>query len=125
MLKYTRIFHWITTGLLTLLLSMSAAMYLFNYEEVCAVFLGLGFPIWLIYPMAIAHISAVIVLLSKFNTALVEWAYAGVFFNLIIAVGAHASLHDDQMFPAMVGLALNVVSYLTWKKMAHSEEIKP
>lgn len=122
MAKYTLIFHWVATGLLALMLTLSAGMYLFNYEEISVVFLGLGFPIWLIYPMVIAKISAVIVLLSKFNIALVEWAYAGVFFNLLLAVGAHASLRDDQMWPALFGLVLTLSSYLTWKKLNSNEE---
>jgi hypothetical protein len=118
MSKGIKITHWVATALVCLLMAMSAGMYIFNHEEVRTTFdKELGFPTWLIYPMAVAKIAAVIMLLSKFNKALTEWAYAGLSFNILLAVGAHVSVGDDQALPAIIAFFLILTSYFTWKRM--------
>jgi len=56
-------------------------MYFFNYDEISLVVAGLGFPTWIIYPLGVAKILGVTVLLTKFKSSLTEWAYAGILFN--------------------------------------------
>lgn len=122
MKKGIKITHWISTALVCLLMTASASMYVFNYEEVRATFdEELGFPTWLIYPMAVAKYSAVLMLLTKFNRSLTEWAYAGLVFNMLLALGTHVSRGDDQTLQVLVGLLLVVVSYFSWKRMARSK----
>lgn len=91
-------------------------MYIFDHGTVVGNFLKLGFPEWLIYPMAIAKLSGVLMLLTKFNKSLTELAYAGIFFNLMLAVGAHVAVSDGEFPPALVGVILVVASYFTWGK---------
>lgn len=113
--------HWASTGLLSLFLLLSAGMYIATRDDVEIVFSDLGFPSWLIYPMAIAKIAGVILLLSKFSESLTEWAYAGIFFNLLLAVGAHVAVNDGQFIPAFVGIVLLMASYFTWKRRSISK----
>jgi hypothetical protein len=121
-MKGIKIAHWIATALVCLLMSASAGMYIFNHEEVRDTFDDqLGFPTWLIYPMAVAKISAVIMLLTKFNNSLTDWAYAGLTFNILLAIGAHVSVNDDQALPAAVALLLILTSYFTWKRLSKEE----
>ena len=82
-MKKLKLVHWIFTGLASAMLLMGAGIYIFNQEEVIGIFGLLGFPSWLIYPMAIAKISGVIVLIAKPNTWLTNWAYAGFAFNFL------------------------------------------
>lgn len=114
-MKTTRIIHWIFTGLLSALLLMSASMYFMNHEEISLGFAMLGFPTWLIYPLAIAKILGVTMMLTKFKHWLTEWAYAGIFFNALLAFNAHLSIHDGQQMGAILALTLMVGSYATWK----------
>ncbi|MFK7784455.1 MAG: DoxX family protein, partial [Crocinitomicaceae bacterium] len=79
-MKAARITHWIFTALLSALLLMSAGMYFFNYDEISLVFVSLGFPTWIIYPLGIAKVLGVLMILTKFKGWLTEWAYAGILF---------------------------------------------
>jgi len=114
-MKAARITHWIFTVLLSILLLMSAGMYFFNYEEVSGVFTLLGFPIWIIYPLAVAKLLGVLMILTKFKKWLTEWAYAGIFFNVSLALGAHLAINDGEHIGATVGLILMIGSYASWK----------
>ncbi|GAB5416107.1 MAG: DoxX family protein [Crocinitomicaceae bacterium] len=119
--KWIKIVHWIATGLVCLLMTASASIYMLYYEDVAATFeQQLGFPAWLIFPMAVAKFGAVIMLLSKFNKPLTEWAYAGLTFNLLLAVGAHISIQDEQVIQALFALVLVLISYVTWKRSARN-----
>lgn len=114
-MKLTRISHWILTGLLSALLLMSAGMYFMNYEEMSLGFATFGFPTWLIYPMGIAKILGVLMILTKFKHWLTEWAYAGIFFNALLAIGAHLNIGDGKQMVAVIALILVIGSYATWK----------
>ena len=114
-MKTTRILHWIFTGLLSALLLMSAGMYFFNHDEIVVMFTMLGFPTWIIYPLACLKISGVIMLLTKFKEWLTEWAYAGILFDVSLAMGAHLAIQDGEQMGAIIGLVLMLGSYVTWK----------
>ena len=115
-MKKIKILHWVFTVLISGLLVMSASMYILKHDEVAPVFAKLGFPIWLMIPMAVAKFSAVTMLITKFNKTLTEWAYAGLFFNLLLAVGAHAAIGENIAAPA-VAATLLLGSYFSWKKI--------
>ena len=121
--KTNKIIFWTSTGLVSALSLMSAGMYLFNYEEVCKLFLSLGFPIFVIYPLAIAKILGVGTIITRKNKSLVEWAYAGFFFDFLLAVGAHLSIGDGEFGAAAVALVLISTSYIFSKKLQTNETI--
>lgn len=114
-MKAARITHWIFTSLLSALLLMSAGMYLFNNAEVSIVFASTGFPTWIIYPLAVAKILGVLMILTKFKSWLTEWAYAGILFNALLALGAHLGVGDGEQMGAVIALVLMIGSYSTWK----------
>lgn len=62
--KRNKIIYWIATGLLTVLLLMSAGMYIFNYEMVSYA-LKLGYPTYIIYPLAILKILGLMAIWTK------------------------------------------------------------
>lgn len=115
--------HWTSTILLCLILAIFIAFYIFRNESAGLVFESLGFPAWLVFPLAIAKIAAIILLLSKFERALTEWVYSGLFFNLLLAFGAHAGNRDGQGTPALVAIILLVISYFTWEKSRGKSKI--
>jgi hypothetical protein len=108
--KRNKIIYWATTGLLTVLMLMSAGMYFMNYEMVSATFLKLGFPTFVIYPLAVAKLLGLIAILSKKSQLLKEWAYAGFFFDFVLAFFAHIIAQDGEFAPALVAIILLVVS---------------
>lgn len=116
MKRGVRIAHWTSTVFVCGLMTLSAATYILDHDAVSETFLlKLGFPTWLIYPMAIAKLSAVFMLMSKFNNTLTEWAYAGLTFNLLLAIGAHVSIGEEQAISPAIALSLLAISYYTWK----------
>lgn len=116
-MKNIKLVYWISTGLLSAMMLMSAGMYIFNYEEISQVFLGLGHPTHVIYPLAIAKILGVAAIWANFSKSLKEWAYAGFFFDFVLAFMAHISISDDEFAGAIMAAVLLFVSYFSWKKM--------
>lgn len=112
----TNIAYWIFTVLLCVLMLFSASMYLFNYDHIQVEFQKLGFPVYLIYPLAIAKIVGVIALLQTKIAVLKEWAYAAFFFELLLALSAHLVIKDGEHVGALIGLVLFLLSYYFYKK---------
>jgi hypothetical protein len=101
-----RLFFYVPTALLSLLMLFSAGMYLFNTGEIHAEFTALGFPTWIVFPLAIAKLAGVLILWIRPNRALVEWTYAGFFFDFLLALGAHLSVNDGDYPAAIAALVL-------------------
>ena len=107
----------IATGILTLLMTFSAVMYFAQYEMVSETFSKLGFPTFIIYPLAIAKILGLVAIWTNKSETLKQWAYAGFTFNLLLAAGAHLNISDGEHFPAVIGLVLVLVSYFYNRKL--------
>lgn len=105
-----KLIYWVSTAMMCALFAMSAAMYIVNYDSMVDVFERLGFPGWLVYPLAIFKILGIIAILSKQSKLLKEWAYAGFFFDAMLAFGAHYYVQDGGTALAVVALVLIVVS---------------
>ncbi len=116
-MKTNKIIYWLATGLLCLMMLGSAGMYIFNHQEVAGIFTKLGFPTYIVYPLAVAKILGVIAILSKQSKILKEWAYAGFFFDFLLAVSAHINVGDGEYPLTVVALVLLLVSYFFDKKV--------
>lgn len=116
-MKKIKIGYWVSTGLLSLMLLMSSGMYVFNNEAIQGMFEGFGYPTYLIYPLVVAKVSAVVVLLSHKQSRLKEWAYAALFFEFILAFFAHVMISDGEQMGAIIAMTLLLISYFTGKKL--------
>ncbi len=112
----TKIVYQVSTALLSLMMLGGAGMYVFNNAEVSKVFGSLGYPTYIIYPLAAAKVLGIIAIWSNFNRPLKEWAYAGFFYDFILAVAAHLSIGDGGFIAASVAMVLLVISYVFWKR---------
>jgi len=113
-MKINNIVYYISTALASFPLLMGAGNYIFNNEMIQGAFTSLGFPIWLIYPMAIAKILGVAAIwIPAVPKWLREWAYAGIFFNVILAAGAHMAVSDGSQGFAIIALVMVIVSRYT------------
>ena len=121
-MKKTKIIYFTSIGLLTAMMLMSAGMYIFNHEEVAELFTSFGYPTYIIYPLAIAKILGLAAIWSKKSSILKEWAYAGFFFDFVLAVSAHVSIQDGGFVPALVAIILVLTSYITDKIMAEAQK---
>ena len=116
-MKNKKIIYWISTGLLTALMLFSISMYIFTHEEMSGAFIALGFPVYLIYPLAVAKILGLIAIWTNKSTVIKEWAYAGFFFNFLLALSAHLSIADGEFPGALMALIFLSISYYSWKKV--------
>jgi len=110
-----KILYWASTGLLTLLMFFSGYNYVFNNEAITAAFESFGYPTYLIYPLAIAKLLGLVAIWGNFSKWLKEWAYAGFFFDTVLAFFAHYMVSDGQHFGAVLALVFVLVSYFTGK----------
>ncbi|WP_405605461.1 DoxX family protein [Polaribacter sp. Asnod1-A03] len=120
-MKTTKIIYYISTALLSVIMLFSAGMYLFNYETVSGFFTNLGYPTYIIYPLAIAKILGLIAIWFINSKSLKEWAYAGFFFDFVLAFFAHYMVKDGGYMSALVAIILLAISYITYKKIANGQ----
>ena len=116
-MKTNKILFYVSTGLLTLLMFFSVSMYLFNNEEISKAFTSFGFPTYIIYPLAGAKILGLIALWFFQKKTIVEWAYAGFFFNFVLAFFAHYMIGDGEQMGALLALIFLIISYTYSKKI--------
>jgi len=116
-MKTYKITYWSSTALLSLILVMSSGMYVFNNEVVQETFIALGYPTYLIYPLVVAKLSAVAILLSQKVSIIKEWVYAALFFEFLLAFFAHVMIGDGDQIGAVIAIVLLIVSYVSGKKI--------
>ncbi|MCL3780003.1 DoxX family protein [Prolixibacteraceae bacterium JC049] len=109
--KTNKIVFWTSTGLLSLMMLMSASMYFFKNEMVASTFEALGYPVYIIYPLAIAKILGVVAIITNKSKILKHWAYAGFFFDFVLALFAHIAVNDGEFMPVLVAIVLLFISY--------------
>ena len=120
-LKTIKIIYYISTGLLTVLMLMSAGMYLFNTQEIQESFQILGYPTYIVIPLAILKLLGLIAIWTKKSDTLKEWAYAGFFFDFILALTAHLIIGDGDYIPALMAIIFVLTSYIFYKKLNSSK----
>ncbi len=116
-MKSIKIIYWVTTGLLCFLFFAGALMYLFNYPRAEGFFINLGFPTWIIYPLAILKILGIIAILTKKSKFLKELAYSRFLFDAILALTAHIIVNDKEYIPAIIALVLLSISWVYDRKI--------
>jgi hypothetical protein len=94
----------------------SAGMYIVKHEMVVEMFTALSYPSYIIYPLALAKILGLIAIWTDKSKILKEWAYAGFFFELLLASSAHFNAGDGEALPALIALALMLTSYTFYRK---------
>jgi len=114
--KTKKIIYWISTVLMCLIFLFSASMYFVKTEMIKGYFDMLHYPSYLVYPLAIAKILGIIAVLSNKSKILKEWAYAGFFFDAVLAATAHFSSGDGGEMMSIAAIILIVISRFFWKR---------
>ncbi|MGK0414430.1 MAG: hypothetical protein ACJA1B_002655 [Polaribacter sp.] len=116
-MKTNKIIYWIATGLLCALFIMGAMMYLTNYPRAEGFFMSLGFPTWIIYPLAALKIIGPITVLIRKSLFLKELAYAGFIFDAILAFFAHYMVRDGEYMFAILAIIFTTISWVYDRKV--------
>jgi hypothetical protein len=107
--------YWIATGLLSALFLYSAFLFLTDTLVIQGHYQDYQYPSYLVVPMAIAKIFAILVILFRKPKWVMEWAYAGLFFDLVLASFAHYRLGDPNLTLTLLGILFLLVSYFFGK----------
>lgn len=107
--------YYASTFLLTIFMLFSAGMSIFNNAGVVEEFTQLGYPTYIIYPLAIAKILGLIAIWSNYSKILKEWAYAGFLYDFILALSAHINAGDGELAGPIIALALLAASYFSYR----------
>ncbi|EPF1293933.1 MULTISPECIES: DoxX family protein [Enterobacterales] len=107
--------YWASTILLSALYFSSAALYLTKKAWVRDTLSRLDYPATYLIPfMIVIKILGPIAILSRISMPISDLAYAGIFFHLLLSGMAHLGVRKPLgALPAVIGLALLVVSFST------------
>lgn len=122
-MKTHKILFYGATALLSILMIFSAGFYIFGHAAVAEIFAKLGYPVYVIYPLATAKIFGVIAIWTNYSRRLREWAYAGFFFDFVLALSAHINARDGEWLPAAVAVLLLLTSYFTAKNVRENSAV--
>lgn len=116
--KTIKIIYWISTALVSLMMTFSAYSYLTN-ETIKQAFHHLGFPDYFRVELAVAKILGAVLLLLPIKWQWKEWAYAGFAFTFVSAFIAHTASGDpiNNRVGPVVFLIVLLLSYFTYHKV--------
>jgi uncharacterized membrane protein YphA (DoxX/SURF4 family) len=117
--KRDRIIFWISTGLFSAFMLSSAIPNIMSTQEWVDVFKMLGYPAYMLPFLGVAKLLGSIAILIPGFPRIKEWAYAGMFFDLIGAVysGLAVGGFDPQMLVLLVPFGLGALSYIYHHKL--------
>jgi DoxX-like family len=124
--KTTNVLYWIFTILFALLMLFSAyGSILVNEDAIKLIHDQLGYPVYFIAFTGWAKLIGSIVILIPGLKTVKEWAYAGLFFDLLAAVYSGIAVAKGNIDPAMLGMLIwilpGILSYIFWKKKLKAE----
>lgn len=97
---------WIATGLFTLMFVYSGVWSLVDPEGTRQTMIDLGFPVYFLYPQAVAKLVGIAVILWGRSRTLSGLAFAGFLYDLLLALGAHIAEGDPDVWLAVFGLVV-------------------
>lgn len=112
-----KIAYWIVTGLFCLMMLASAAFEILGFAQSVEFLKQLGYPAHIAYVLPVTKILGVLAILTKYSRTLKEWAYAGFFFDFVLAFLAHSFSGIPSPLPALVALVLLMTSYALDRKV--------
>ncbi|SHM99050.1 DoxX-like family protein [Pseudomonas asturiensis] len=107
--------YWVSTALLSLLYFASAYLYITQQDYVRQAQAELGYSASCLVPfMIVVKVLGPVLILSRFNVALSDLAYAGIFYHLILSGMAHLNVRKPKgAIPAVLGLLFLATSFMT------------
>jgi hypothetical protein len=119
-MKKNKTLYWIITGLFSAFMLFSAIPDILVVPDAVTIMNHLGYPKYLIPFVGIAKFLGVIAVLVPRFPRIKEWAYAGLFFDLIGAT--YSGIATDGFQPAMLFMVLPLaflfLSYSLYHKQA-------
>jgi len=116
-MKIQKIIYWIATIITCGVFTFSAQMYFRNTAMVESFFEALNYPSYIVIPLAIVKVLGIVMVLWRGIPWLTEWAYAGFFFDAVLAFIAHNHANDGEYMFALAVLIFLPISYFLGKRI--------
>lgn len=110
--KAKKIGYWVTTGLLVFCMT-GGFFELFSAKMNVAGITKLGYPSYIIPALGAGKILAILAILWPGLPRLKEWAYAGIFFNMMGAIVSHFARHDPA-WTKVVTVTIAAITLASW-----------
>jgi hypothetical protein len=119
-MKKIRIYYWITTGLLALMMTFSSISSLLLPAQAAVFFKSISMPAYLIPFLSIAKLLGVIAILVPGYPRIKEWAYAGLVYDLLGAFYTNYASGEtfSNSFLILLFVGIAFVSYFLYHKKA-------
>jgi len=115
-MKIKKTIYWVSTIALSLIFLYSAQMYVLQTELIKGFFENFNYPTYIVIPLAIVKVLGVVMILWCKSNWLTEWAYAGFFFDLVLATGAHIDA-GHSIGLSVYAIPILFVSYFLGKEV--------
>ena len=109
-MNINKIIYWVATTVMCGIFAFSASMYFTKTEMVKGFFEALNYPSYVVIPLATLKVLGIIAVLTKQSKLLTEWAYAGFFFDAVLAYAAHTVAGDGGTMFSTVAIISTIVS---------------
>ena len=124
-MKKTNSLYWIFTLLFAAMMFFSAIPDVFSYPVAVKGMHGeLGYPLFFVPFIGVAKVLGVIAILVQRFPRLKEWAYAGLFFDLIGATYSIIAVGKPDWMFMVLPLGLGITSYIFYQKRRKLQEAK-
>jgi len=119
-MKKTKTLYWIFTGLFAALMLFSAIPDILNSKEAVVFMTALGYPKYFTPFIGVAKLLGVIAILIPGYPRIKEWAYAGLFFDLIGATYSQLAIAGFQpgMLFMLLFFGMGILSYIFYHKIS-------
>lgn len=111
-MKKNKTFFWVATSIIILWEGIiPLATVLFAPDQVTVGTQALGYPDYFTYALIICKIIGVVAIsVPALPVKLKEWAYAGLFFNLLFALISHACVNQNFIFMLLPIVVMGILS---------------
>jgi uncharacterized membrane protein YphA (DoxX/SURF4 family) len=117
-MKNTKLLYWVVTILFSLFMLFSSIPDIINSPDAVKFMTHLGYPNYFTPFIGIAKLLGIIAILIPGFPRIKEWAYAGLFFDLVGATYSNLATDGFQpgMFVMVLPIAFLFISHYLWLK---------
>jgi uncharacterized membrane protein YphA (DoxX/SURF4 family) len=124
-MKKTKIIFWIFTGLFAALMLFSAVPDILVVPDAVTFMNQLGYPTYIIPFLGFAKLLGAVAILIPGFPRIKEWAYAGLFFDLIGAAYSQFAINKSiaPVLFMLIPIILGALSYIFYHKKLSMQEL--
>jgi hypothetical protein len=113
--------YWVTTGLLVFCMT-GGIFEMLGVKTTMAGIMRLGYPAYIIPALGLGKILATLAILWPGLPRLKEWAYAGIFFNMLGAFVSHIA-NEDAAWSIVVTATIAGMTLASWALRPRSRKL--